>query len=485
MGSSPRSTRVLHALRSDSRRTTVDHAACFGRCPSPEAGRVEFVNVFGPLGPSRRTDVLIVTYDLLALRTAPYWPYLRRVIDQFRAAADTVVFFPQDDYTMCGVLDDLFVESEADFVFTPITRDLDRLYPRSTRTRTVFREALTGYVDDRLKADAAGFVRPFGERTVDIGQRIRLLPPIFGLEAREKGRLAEVFARRAIAEGFVADVSTDPGDVLIGDDWLSFLGNSRFTVGRMGGASVCDPHGALADRFRRMKVRRPGASDEELAKRVSWRGTGEGDFSAVSPRIFEAAALGVCQILVEDRYVEGLEANLHYLPLRSDLSGIEDVFAAMRDHVRCAAIARASTEFLVESDQFTYRRFVKGFWAEVTVSAGTRDVAGAEQEVSDPGASMLPLFSGGPERAAGARSFVKQAFIERRRTVERREVAEVLRRASDSNLDGDLLDATWSACNRWIAALNDGNALLEGLLVPWLPALVAAPDLRCSEGLVD
>lgn len=473
-----RSTRVLHALRADSRRTTVDHAACFARYPSAARGRVEYVNAFGPLGAFGRTDVLIVTYDLLALRTAPYWPYLRRVIERFRSIADTVVFFPQDDYTMCGVLDDLFVRTSADFVYTPITRDLDRLYPRSTRTRTVFREALTGYVDDRLMADAAGFVRPFGERTIDLGQRIRLLPPIFGLEAREKGRLAEVFARRATAEGFVADVSTEPGDVLIGDDWLSFLGNSRFTVGRMGGASVCDPHGALADRFRRMKVRRPGASDEELARRVSWRGAGRGDFSAVSPRIFEAAALGVCQILVEDRYVDGLEPDLHYLPLRGDLSGLDSVFAAMRDHVRCAAVAEASRQFLVGSGRFSYRRFVDGFWNEVapTAAVGHPFPDGA----SDAAGPVQSLFTGTTGTAGAARSLVKQAFIRRRRTVERSEAAIALLQSRGEQIDDGHLDTVWRACDHWLAALNDGTAVIEGLLVPWLPVAGAARDLHRS-----
>jgi len=468
--------RVLHALRADSRRTTIDHAACFARTPSDQAVVIEYVNAFGPVGSLDQVSLLIVTYDLLALRVAPYWPYLRRIIERARASADRVVYFPQDDYTMCGELDDLYSSTEADFVFSPIRRDLDVLYPRTVRSSTKIREALTGYVAGELVARAPALERDFGTRDIDVGQRIRLLPPIFGEEARAKGRLALDFGHLAAAAGFITDVSTDPNDILSGDEWLSFLGNTRFTVGRMGGASVCDPLGRHADRFRRMKARRPSMTEEEVSSRISWRGTRRGDFSAISPRIFEAAALGVCQVLVSNAYLDGLTPGEHFIPLESDMTNVDAVLSAMRDTSRSAEIARSAREFLVGSERFSYSSFVGGFWSEVLPDTGRSDRIAERPRIADPAAQLVPLLSQDGELRDAAVAAVREAVRLRHRGV-----YPTRRLASAGGLavcDPRMIDA----CNAWLDHVRDGSALLEGLVVPWVPVSVAAVDVLVTAG---
>ena len=72
---------VLHGLRTDSRLTTVLNTLSFGRHAS--GLEVYFASVYGPLriaGNVLSTDVLIMTYEALALRTSPMWSrVVRRV----------------------------------------------------------------------------------------------------------------------------------------------------------------------------------------------------------------------------------------------------------------------------------------------------------------------------------------------------------------------------------------------------------------------
>lgn len=363
---------VLHALRSDSRSTTISHAACFGRHISDY--QVEYVNIFGVIPEEIASELVIVTYDLASLRNLPIWRVLVERMKPILNASALRVLMPQDDYTKSDVLDEFVCNFNFDFVFTPLTRDLEQIYPRSIRRGVQFREAFTGYLEDSNLKFLEKFSKPFVDREIDLGQRVRFLPPQFGKEAGRKGYLAVEFAQRAISEGFACDVSTDPKDTLIGDSWWEFLGNTRFTVSRRGGASIADPKGLLADRVRRLRLRHPGATMEFLRKRVSLRGGREGDFSAISPRLFEAAALGVCQILEPDDYVTGFEPWVHYIPLLGDLSNIEEVFQTMRNLDRCSEIVEQSQKLLIYSKEFSYSSFVERFREEINLERGETGV---------------------------------------------------------------------------------------------------------------
>jgi hypothetical protein len=55
------------------------------------------------------------------------------------------------------------------------------------------------------------------------------------------------------------------------------------------------------------------------------------EFTAISPRVMEAALLNSCQILVEGHYSGLIQPWEHYIPINSDASDFERVFEAMQD----------------------------------------------------------------------------------------------------------------------------------------------------------
>jgi hypothetical protein len=264
------------------------------------------------------------------------------------------VAIPQDDYTQCAALDEFIVGADIDLVFSPLTNGLDTLYPLSMQNGVRFCELLTGYWEDSLSSRAASLGRRFPERTWDLGQRVRSLPPNLGSAAGKKAELALQFSEYAASCGLVCNVSLKNSDALLGFDWWRFLGDCRFTIGRRGGASLEDPWGRLARRVELMSTFFPDLSSDRIRRLCLLANRTERDFSAIGPRIFESAALGVCQVLEEDFYLDGLEPWRHYLPLASGMRNRSEIIEAMKDLERCEEIAANARELLIDSGTYSY-----------------------------------------------------------------------------------------------------------------------------------
>lgn len=308
-------------------------------------------------------------------------------------------------------------------------------------------------------------MKPFNDREIDLGQRVRFLPPHLGKEAGRKGYLAIEFAQQASVKGFVCEVSTKPEDVFLGETWWEFLGNTKFTVSRRGGASMADPTGLLADRVRRFQLRHPGATMEDLSRRVSLRGGREGDFSAISPRLFEAAALGVCQILEPDHYVDGLEPWVHYIPLFGDLSNIEEVFQSMRDLDRCSEMVIASQELLLSSKAFSYSAFIESFRREIDLEHGPIGVFVS----SDSSVSFDGVLGKSGEGLIWVQDYVARAYL-------RKSLEKAIRSINDGKLlildDVDVKWADHAVLHKeglllWLEAFSKRLFPLESFVIPW------------------
>lgn len=436
---------VLHALRSDSRLTTIEHALCFGR--HLDGCEVTYLNAFGriPTGFERtRFDVVVLTYEMVAQRAMPFWDALVYRLKPIIAAARTRVVMPQDDYSHAAFLDELVVNNDVQLVFSPVTRDLDMLYPHSIARGVQFHEAFTGYWESGTRLPLDTFRRPFKERSIDLGQRVRFLPPNFGPKAQRKGQIAIEFSDLAQKAGFRCDVSTRDSDVLVGDAWWRFLGDMRFTVGRLSGASIADPVGKLQAKVTQLELRKPAITHKEIAERLKIDRIEQGDFSAVSPRLFECAAMGVCQVLEEAHYVDGFEPWRDYIPLAPDLSNTAEVLEAMRDWDRCEEIAASAENVLIRSGRHSYRQFVKRF---MDVCTGHDIDAGGKPVVIDVDEALFP----DPDPAA----------VERVRALARRLVIRDRRTAAD---------AASETAREWADCFRRKELIVESLTIPWCPA---------------
>jgi hypothetical protein len=345
----------MHALRPTSRQTTIDHLLSF-REHLPHCD-VQYLHFQQPIPKELQDvspDLFIVNYDFLNYRFTPLWPYIKNRYRNIARQSSKVVAIAQDDFWANKLLDNWCMDWDVDRILTPITNDLDVLYPRSIKHKE-FRTALTGYV----KSGPVPVTTPLRERPIDLGQRVREMPSHLGRLAQAKARQAVSMADTTRDAGFVVDVSTRVEDSFIGTAWFDFLSSCKFTVGMKGGASLHDPYGLIHTKVQSYVARHPQATFDEI-ERACFKGKDmKHEFTAISPRLFEAAMAGTCQILQREDYLGVLEPWCDYIPLERDLSNMDEVLDAMRDLDRCQEIVANAKSALIDSRIFDYSHLVE------------------------------------------------------------------------------------------------------------------------------
>lgn len=358
-----KSVLVLHALDESMRKTTIDFASSFAKHMGSE--NVTYVNVLGPYNYPELEgsyDVLIVTYELLAFRNGPYWSTIKRRVLDVSKRCSVRVMFPQDDYCFSSRLDDLAVEGQFHLIFSPITKDLTVLYPKASAEGVSFVEALTGYFEHNQLELFESSSKPWNERKRDIAQRVNKLSGKYGWLGTRKSEIVQIFSEMAVIKypDLNVDVSFDPTAVLLGSDWYSFLGDTKYTVSRKGGASVNDSQNLLADAIRFGELDESRIDQKFLEENKKKYKLSFGEFAAISPRLFEAAAAGVCQILEEDDYLEGgLKPWRDYIPLKSDFSNVPEILEFMMKKDLVSSIVAGCRQNLISTDTYTYKEFVQ------------------------------------------------------------------------------------------------------------------------------
>lgn len=369
---------VLHALRGDFRKTTFDHVYCY---PAYRPGNLyAFHHLLAPVTPeliSFPFDAVIINYCFLAQRDTRLYPEFRKKYAFLSTSKALKIAINQDECTLSEVLDDWLDFMKIDLIYTPVTRDLEVLYPQCS-SRVRIKHAFAGYSHPKDLARLDQFFRPFRERTIDLGTRVRYLPPYFGSHGVLKGRAAERLRDAARSAGFTVDISTRPEDVFAGDEWFAFLGSCRFTFATRAGASVHDPDGSIRQRVNEFLAAEPEAPFEKVAA-ACFPGLDRYDFSCVSPRLFEAAVARTGLIMLEDFYVDGLEPYRHYIPLKRDFSNLDEVFALMRDDAAAERMTEAAHRHLVQSERFSYGSLVDDVMAEIEMQRPAPRRASTEQ----------------------------------------------------------------------------------------------------------
>jgi hypothetical protein len=354
---------VLHAMGdfSSARKTSKDHALCFRRYAPMHNYLHHDVNA--PVTTAlREIQFHAVILDTTVLCIRYYRPRELFLSEKeryrFLGESDAVrVAFPQDDYDHSDLLDQWLDEYRTDLVYSVVWPHRALLYPRMMRRGEVL-EALTGYVNDDDVGRGPSFAKAFDERRIDIGYRAKLLPAQFGRFGQLKGHIAKVITRAAAGQNLTLDVSTRPDQVFLGDEWLRFLGDCRWCVGAEGGSSLWDPDGRITDSVAAFVAQKPDATFEETEAACFPGLDGRYVFSAVSPRLFEAALARCAQILVTAPYLGVLRTGEHYLPLDESSDVLDDVVREVRNPETAERMVRAAYDALIASSRFRYSQHV-------------------------------------------------------------------------------------------------------------------------------
>ncbi|WP_166294306.1 glycosyltransferase family 4 protein [Bradyrhizobium sp. 2S1] len=243
--------------------------------------------------------------------------------------------------------------------------EVERVYPRAIIGDVTIHHALTGYVSSAMLQWKR---QPLSGRTFDATYRGSLQPLEFGQLGFDKRKIAYDLSRLFDKEPDIhSNISCRWEDRLSGNDWVSFLQESRIVIGTESGANLFDFDGNVAAWCRNFEKTSPN-SDRwseafycEAHDAFLHKYEGNVHYAQVSPRHFEAAAAGAAQILYRGDYSDLFHAGIHYFPLERDLSNAQEMFEFIKDQRAQAQMAERAYEDIIANPRNTYLHFVDRF----------------------------------------------------------------------------------------------------------------------------
>ena len=300
-------------------------------------------------------DGLLIHYNLVMSSATYLSPLARWRIGQYRGVKAA---FVQDEYRFVDATIGVMRTLGIHVVFTCVPQDqVELVYahealPDLKRTVTV----LTGYVPKPLLALP---VVPYAERTVDVSYRGRRLPAWLGRLGQEKGVIADRFRADAAAHGLSIDISTREHDRLYGRDWIDFISRSRAMLGVESGASIFDFDGSIEQTVREYLSTHPDAPFDELQRLFLAPFEGRIRLNQISPRCFEAAALGTLMVLYPGDYSGILKPWRHYVPLLKDHSNMAEVAHAVHDRPTWERITAQARQEVALNRRYSFEAMVE------------------------------------------------------------------------------------------------------------------------------
>jgi len=279
------------------------------------------------------------------------------------------VAFIQDDYETTEITRKWLERLGIHAVFTIVPKAyIEAVYPKSRFPYVEFRDTLTGFVPLRLKPPEQ--LKPMAKRTSVIGYRGRDLPYWYGNLGQEKLIIGQRMRQICDERGIAVDIEWETNQRIYGNDWYTFLEDSKATLATESGTNVFDDYGDIRRNVEKALAADPNLSYEEIFDRYLSQHEGRIVVNQISPKVFEAIAYKTALVMFEGFYSGVVEPWKHYIPLKKDFSNIDDVLSKVADDEYLQTIAERAYTHVIESDHYSYRRFVEDFDDFLAASVG-------------------------------------------------------------------------------------------------------------------
>ena len=333
--------------------------------------------------PDRLSDcsfsIIVIHYSMF---NSYSFYYIRRYLENNRESY--IIAFFQDEYHFCKDRFELINKFAIDCIYTLVEPSyFPETYQKYTGVKKIIC-CLPGYVSDELIKASHKYSIPDAMRPIDIGYRGRPLPYYMGKGSQEKTDIADKFLENIDPTSWKLDIKTGENDRIYGDDWLIFLGKSKGMLGVEAGVSVFDVDDAIYKKYQQImgildydtliSKKTDYTFDEISEKLLLEKYENNIYYRMVSPRIFEAAAFRICQILYEGKYSGILIPWIHYLPLKKDFSNFEEIMRCFSDPSIRKGIVDTAYRDLIQSGEYSYEKFIRDFDRNLNEEGFTVDV---------------------------------------------------------------------------------------------------------------
>lgn len=227
----------------------------------------------------------------------------------------------QDDYDNPLLAIQQITEAGIDVILTTTPHHLlEIVYPKITISSIKVVSILTAYTN-KMDSLARRFWIPLKQRKNLIVYRGRNLPRRYGFLGRQKTLLASQFQHLLEHRNEISDISTSREDRIY-DTWEAFLASGISTLVTESGSSIIDWDGTLA-------INDAISTSNSTANQSIEYEELEEPWNVLSPRVFEAIRQGTILVGLEGWYSGILKPHVHYLPVKSDYSNIEEILVSL------------------------------------------------------------------------------------------------------------------------------------------------------------
>jgi hypothetical protein len=265
----------------------------------------------------------------------------------------------QDDYRMNTLLLNFIRHCGIDVVYTVAPPAASKALYTDQVPGLDVETYLTGYISHWLRLEKP---IPLQKRSFHVGYRGRKYPYWFGQPVIDKIELADSFAKKLTRNHLRHNMSTREGDRIYGRAWVDFLRNCRAIFGMETDVHYVDPFGYVHhwyDSIEKLKGRKEWERKDALQSPFfnEHARPAPASFAVIPPRVFEAIAVRSANVLLEGQYSGVVEPWRHYIPLKKDLSNIDEVIRALQDEALLIDIISVSFAEIGQNRKYTYEGF--------------------------------------------------------------------------------------------------------------------------------
>lgn len=314
---------------------------------SSRAHRIVVVNAaFGAPVWLRRTafDVVVLDASLLEFCRHPRFHLLKWELRWLADMASVKIAIPRDEHSHSELLDEWMYELGVGVVLTS-AREPDRtiLYPLMS-SHAAFYHCLPVYIDEDEAAWCRDRMPPSASRPFDLLALAYVFPDSSGREGHRLRQACDAVVNAAAAHGYRFRHATETMPGRTRREWLAFLGSGRAIVG-CEEVRVLDRRGEIQAVISRLSATNPALTFGELdaALPPGWQ---RHHFGVLGQLHLDAVITRTCQVLIEGEYDGLLQPHRHYLPVKPDLSNLEQVVEQIRDFRLLQAVAERAFEDL-------------------------------------------------------------------------------------------------------------------------------------------
>lgn len=192
------------------------------------------------------------------------------------------------------------------------------------------------------------------DRSIDIGFVGDIYWPFIG--DQERSQLIWHFEKNGARYGLRCDIRAGRSNRLPRDEWAKFLQGTKGMIGAESGTYYLNDRGRLLTRARDYNLKENrAASFEDVFERFYANADRRVSGKSVSSRHFEPIGAKTCQILLEGDYNGVLRAGEHYIPVKRDLSNVDEAVREFKDGGRRRAIADQAYDYVMSGHTYAHR----------------------------------------------------------------------------------------------------------------------------------